>query len=947
MPLTGGISAPTITTLKENKDGELGGCIDAGTYIELKSETPNARIYFTTDGSKPNPWKKKSKGSDKTFTYKAPFSLRPGRRIVKAMAVHNVTQVESHVVTKQYKVAGLEEPHSGSDGGSCSPSSSENDWDLDGKYDKACIRRADNDILDDTMDNFVRRNADQGFAATNHSGTQINLWGQVPGLNWDVRAPNASNIYGSYYNPIGPTIIQPPYQQLAMPTGMENAVTQSQLTAIATHLTQCIDQTRHMTVAEVRESLKQLADKLTEYKPTNQVESRPLLAISSGHGDLQTQLEHIHRHLLEYTRRDPDLSAAIAQVRIGKVLSADFDEDESSFLLTVQLEKPEEMKRRKSSNTDKVRNRPIKSADSRKSSELTKDRQVSEPKKDNATPTKDTKKEQTESLDKKKLAPKKKEDSEPKKDKNGTSEEQSKNSDDDSQAPYYSSEEVEFPYPGTTSGAYPSSDPQGFPAATPGGYPGAASGGYPAPSFGGFPPTDPSFYPGPAPQVNFPGSAYEIGYGKTSAPYGSAAGVNISQPRTSYPGSPPEPFVAPGLGYDPYSAGSQVGGQYPSGPQTTGWASGQSDMGTRLVDAVKFSTGSSDPYSQPFSSQPTNLFGQGRSQQMPGFQPGFHSQAPQEDIYAPTLKPYPNFNATEDCERLRKAMKGMGTDEKTIIDIMGHRSSDQRTKIVLQFKTMYGKDLIKEFKSELSGHFYEAVEALCYSPADFDAMQLRKAVKGAGTDEDALIEIVCSRTNEQIRQIKEAYARIFPGRNLETDVSNDTSRHFKRVMISLLQANRDENPNVDREAARRDAEELYRAGEKKLGTDESKFNMILAAKSFAHLRLVFEEYAKVSKNDIEKALKSEMSGDLLKSMLAIVRCIRNKQKYFAYQLMKSMKGLGTKDRTLIRIVVSRCEIDMALIKKEFLKDNGKTLEAWITDDTTGDYRKLLLALVAE
>lgn len=45
--------------------------------------------------------------------------------------------------------------------------------------------------------------------------------------------------------------------------------------------------------------------------------------------------------------------------------------------------------------------------------------------------------------------------------------------------------------------------------------------------------------------------------------------------------------------------------------------------------------------------------------------------------------------------------------------------------------------------------------------------------------------------------------------------------------------------------------------------------MILGSKSFAHLRAVFEEYGKVSKNDIEKALKSEMSGDLLKSMLSI------------------------------------------------------------------------------
>ncbi|CAL8091833.1 unnamed protein product [Calicophoron daubneyi] len=325
---------------------------------------------------------------------------------------------------------------------------------------------------------------------------------------------------------------------------------------------------------------------------------------------------------------------------------------------------------------------------------------------------------------------------------------------------------------------------------------------------------------------------------------------------------------------------------------------------------------------------------------------GFACALPQEDIYAPTLKPYPNFDPNLDSERLRKAMKGLGTDENTIIEIMGHRTVDQRVKIVQQYKTLYGRDLIKDFRSDLTGHFQDVIEALCYGPAELDAFLLRKAMKGAGTDEGCLIDILCTRNNEQIRKIKEAYSRMFEGRSLEKDVVGDTSRHFKRLMVSMVQANRDESTTVDKEQARRDAEDLYRAGEKRLGTDESTFNMILAQRSFAHLRVVFDEYMKISKRDIETSLKKEMSGDLLKSHLAIVRCIKNKPKYFAYQLMKSMKGAGTRDTALIRIVVTRCEVDMAKIKEEFQRDYGKSLETWITGDTKRDYRKILIALVS-
>jgi annexin A7/11 len=149
------------------------------------------------------------------------------------------------------------------------------------------------------------------------------------------------------------------------------------------------------------------------------------------------------------------------------------------------------------------------------------------------------------------------------------------------------------------------------------------------------------------------------------------------------------------------------------------------------------------------------------------------------------------------------------------------------------------------------------------------------------------------------------------------------------------------------EKAKREAQELYQAGEKKWGTDESKFNQIIALRSFPQLRATFDEYIKISQRDIVNSIEREMSGDLKAGFLAVVKCARNRPQYFAEQLYKSMKGAGTADDTLIRIVVSRSEVDMVEIKREFTAKYHKTLSKMIEGDTSGDYRRMLIAIVGK
>ncbi|VDK81949.1 unnamed protein product [Dibothriocephalus latus] len=319
-----------------------------------------------------------------------------------------------------------------------------------------------------------------------------------------------------------------------------------------------------------------------------------------------------------------------------------------------------------------------------------------------------------------------------------------------------------------------------------------------------------------------------------------------------------------------------------------------------------------------------------------------------------TVHPASQMNPHDDAAALEKAMKGLGTDEQAIIDLLSKRSVHQRQMIAETYKASYGKDLKDRLHSELSGHFRRAVLYSFYDMAHVNAKACYKAMKGAGTDEQVLIDVICTSTNEEIHALKEAYkdselsrytSTLSLRRNLELDVKKDTSGDFEKVLIALLQGQR--GGDVDEGKIREDCEALYKGGEAKLGTDESTFTRILVSRSWKDITKINDIYNQAVGHDLITAIGKETSGDYRDALQTIVKTALNRNKTYAEILYKTMKGLGTHDDNLVRMIIAHSEVDLAIIRHTFDSTYEKSLEQMIEGDTSGDYRKYLLAILGQ
>jgi len=309
--------------------------------------------------------------------------------------------------------------------------------------------------------------------------------------------------------------------------------------------------------------------------------------------------------------------------------------------------------------------------------------------------------------------------------------------------------------------------------------------------------------------------------------------------------------------------------------------------------------------------------------------------------------PQNKFDPIADAKSIRNALKGAHTDEKAIIKILTTRSNRQLQVIRKSYAVLYeDKDLIQNIKDETQGNFETIAVILLLPRPDYDAKCLYEAMSGAGTNEDILIEILCTRTAEEIGEIIKSYDRMYD-KAVDKIVKDECGGNLNKILQAVLKCKRAPDGAVDEDAAKKDAEVLYNAGEKKWGTDDDKFIDVLTTRSYSQIAVISHQYEKNKQKTLVAAIQSEMHGDFEKACVSIVEYSKDPASYYCKKLRAAMKGLGTDDQTLIRIMVARAEVDLQLIRDVFGDrfGDGKTLLEWLESDTSGAYREALVGLL--
>ena len=279
-------------------------------------------------------------------------------------------------------------------------------------------------------------------------------------------------------------------------------------------------------------------------------------------------------------------------------------------------------------------------------------------------------------------------------------------------------------------------------------------------------------------------------------------------------------------------------------------------------------------------------------------------------------------------------------NEEAIYDLITKTSLSDRISISRYYRGAFNSSLFSDIQSKIGGDFGYLAAQMFLSPIEFCLHHLKLGLK---KDFETVLEILTSKTNDELKVIEKVY-KLDTGNDLRNDIMKEYKGVIGKNLVLMFDTVRSNNSRLRKNECERLAKLLVEKEPKFWVEDEKIFKDIFLMKSPEELVLIARYYFNITGNNLAEVADKKLKD---KNQLLIKEILFNNimpHELFAEKIYSSMKGIGTNEEKLSRALVSRCEIDMPLIREMYEYKYKTPMKEDIIGDNSGMYQKLCIFL---
>ena len=290
-------------------------------------------------------------------------------------------------------------------------------------------------------------------------------------------------------------------------------------------------------------------------------------------------------------------------------------------------------------------------------------------------------------------------------------------------------------------------------------------------------------------------------------------------------------------------------------------------------------------------------------------------------------------------------------DQNIITNILINTNNEERQIIRDKYKKTYNHPIQDDINSKLLDNnqlLHDISLNMFDTPYEYDARELKKALYiTMGGDEDIIIEIFCTRPKGYLNLVDLAYKNFFQI-SLREDIQNTLSKAYSQLLLAIMDIERPMEQTVSKEDIYNIADDILKKGIKEYANDVNLFKKYFVEKSRKDLILISRAYNEKENKCLfdeifeENILKKSLFDDIeeekkirnknIRLMKGLIYGVITPAEYFAHKCSIALTGFTSNINTLIRVLISRAEIDMNAIRDYYFKETKNDIKKDIKNE---------------